>query len=802
MRDELITKQSEITQQAKALSKEERKNILMSFKETELHRHLKELFKAMVPDCTIEITHEPGELGKDLVIVKKDKISIDVIGVVVKTGDIRGKTAGKVDEVKTQVEKAFSYAEEKKIEGIESQVQQAFAHPAEIKPIFKKLPISKVFIVLAGELGAHVRKRLGKELNGNIEIKDIDWLIDNFTDHYPQVFFEGRVIDFLQEKIQQLEKKHWLSKRRINLSNYFVEPLVATIDIPIKFDEEDLALIIKERKMPFSQLKSILTSTRQLILVGDPGVGKSGALAKLTIDMLREAEASALIFRGVSKKQTIEIPILVSAKEILETGDSEALVKKYIANPEIMDRFRVKVIMIDALDEILPGQREEVIEKAEKISRQLVCSLIITSRKIDIIKTPPTGFEKYELLPFEYGQALELFEKLISSKTVLDSLKDGLEKVRFQIPMIPLSLILLIELVEDKKEIPASVTELYDRFYDLMLGRWDREKGIEVLFEYFVKKSFLAELAFKEFLEKERLEIPQKEFEEFFNNYASRYGWDKEKLKDFIKEIERAGILDIGKTVVFRHRSFLDYFAAVYIFNKQAEFENLNNFITQIYFKDIWGDVAFFYIGLKREISDIIIEKIFAVEEEDLFTYISKFLAGRLLQAGWNSPTKTKYTGIEKASSFAPAIREKFLKVIEKSEVKIPRIFADFLIMSLSDLAFGSVFLSKEAKSLFNDLSSQLSKDSLYMMLSLFWAIQRLLTPDEIQKMINNFLEALSKAHNLSVEEQARSLLFLIIIEQKDKTIVKTIKKKLDKLKRRYPETFGELLPHRKKGFR
>ena len=42
------------------------------------------------------------------------------------------------------------------------------------------------------------------------------------------------------------------------------------------------------------------------------------------------------------------------------------------------------------------------------------CPLIITSRKIDIIKNTPVGFEKYEILPFEYSQALQLFEKYVS----------------------------------------------------------------------------------------------------------------------------------------------------------------------------------------------------------------------------------------------------------------------------------------------------------------------------------------------------------------------------------------------------
>ena len=87
-------------------------------------------------------------------------------------------------------------------------------------------------------------------------------------------------------------------------------------------------------------------------------------------------------------------------------------------------------------------------------------------------------------------------------------------------------------------------------------------------------------------------------------------------------------------------------------------------------------------------------------------------------------------------------------------------------------------------------------------MLSILWAIRRFLTPSELRETIDNFLETLSKVPNLSVEEEAKSLLFLMIIEQGDKTIIKTIKRKLDKLKRKYPQTFKELLLYKKKGFR
>lgn len=795
-----MVNQAEISQKAKILHREKRKEILMSFKEVELHKHLKELFQAMEPDYTVEITHSPSELGKDLVIVKKDKLSIDVIGVIVKTGDIKAKTLGKIDEVKKQIKNTFSAASEKKIKEIESQVEQAFANPAEMKTVLKKLKICKGLLILAGELSILARTRLENEITQNVEKRDIDWLVDNFTDYYPQVFFEGRVIDFIQGKIQQLEKKHWLSEKQLNLSDYFVEPMVSSIELPVKFDKESLALIFKERKIPFSQLRSTIEQKKKIVLVGDPGVGKSGALSKLAIDMLKKA--SNQMFHGEIKKQKIKIPVLISAKEIMEIDKLESLLEMNLGTQDIKERFRVNVLMVDSLDEIPPNQGEKVIEKADKFSQDLDCSLIITSRKIDAIRTPPIGFEKYELLPFEFGQAIKVFEKLASSKQILVSLKDGLERIKFQIPMVPLSLMLLVELVEEKKEIPASVTELYDRFYDLMLGRWDKEKGIDVLFEYFRKRSFLAELAFIEFFRKEKLEITQEEFEGFYNNYANRYDLDRKDSEVFIKEIRRAGVLDIKETVQFRHRSFLDYFIARYIFDKRAEFKNLNDFIAKTYFNDIWGYVAFFYIGLMREISNEIIEKIFAFDGKELAIIVNKFLIGRLLQAGWNSTADIKYFGIEKAVMYGPLIRDKLLKIAEKSKTKIPRIYSDFFVLILSDFAFGSMFIFKQAKILFENLSKKPSRDNLYKMLFIIWDFQRFFTEEELTKIIEQFDDLLSKTPNLTAEDKIKSYLFLTIIKKKDKSFVKMMRRKLNKLKGKHQDTFKELLPHPKKGFR
>ncbi len=89
----------ELVKQAKLLSYDERKQILLGFRELDLQSYLKELFSSMEPSYLIQVTQGTDELGKDLVLIKKDKFTTDVIGVVVKLGDVKGKLLGEVDEV-------------------------------------------------------------------------------------------------------------------------------------------------------------------------------------------------------------------------------------------------------------------------------------------------------------------------------------------------------------------------------------------------------------------------------------------------------------------------------------------------------------------------------------------------------------------------------------------------------------------------------------------------------------------------------------------------------------------------------
>ena len=790
-----------LTIQAESLRKDLRRQIIMDYKETDLHKELKELFQTMQPDYTVEITHGSREFGKDLVIVKSDAFGYEVFGIVVKCGNIRGKTLDDVDSLKAQIDRVFSNAEEKRLDEIKSQIEQALAHPAEMKSYLEDLPVNMVYVVLAGEFSNNARKRLINELPDKIEIYDINWLIDKFTVYYPSVFFHGRVIDFLEKKIIELEEKHHRAKSGKNLSEYFVNPLIQPLGAAMEFDEEKLETVIKTRRSPFSELLDITRRHKKLILAGDPGTGKTGAMAKLTIDSYQNAYKYLLKTPGKADGK-VTIPLFIHAREFLKSESVESLLTKYFGLDENINRFNVDLLIVDGLDEIEPCNRSEVIDKLDVFSEEMNNSYILTTRKIDLVNTLPEKYAKFELLPFEFNQALRLVNKLVNDRKVLEAMKESLEKIQAQVLLAPLSLMLLIELVEDVKEreeIPASITELYDRFFDMVLGREDREKGIEILFEYHIKKKFLGELAYEEFWKKNRFEITNEDFKTFLDEYANRYQLMPGRLDDFVKELERTGILNLRDEIIFKHRLFLDYFAAYHVHEIRADIDDLNSLVVSTYFDDTWSEVAFFYIGLRREISQDLLERIYSYSEESPTVDLFKLLGGRLLQAGWHSTTEQYTYCLKEAISYVPRVRQHFQELIDSSDSYIPGIVSDFVTFNLTNLSFNSSFLLTPVKDVLEKLVNSGSTDDVYPAVALLWSVRRFLNAAEVKEKIDKILEKLDEINDDT--EQARTLLLLTLIEGDNETRVR-IERQTKRLAMKSKKVFTTLLPARRKGFR
>ncbi|MBA7468673.1 hypothetical protein ES707_03925 [subsurface metagenome] len=775
-----------IRELVKGLPENHKFDIIQSLTETELHKEIKELLAAMYPNNYVAITHGSEELGRDLVIVSEDPLGDRVMGVVVKTGDIRSKASGAIDKIKDQVEEAFS-------------------HPVSLKgfEFESDLDITFVTVIIAGILSRQAVLRLRREINKpinrpNTSIRDLKWLVDNFTRYYPYVFYEGEVSRYLESTLQDLETKHMFSGRQRSLSECYVEPTIASYGRIIELKDSDITLTILKNRISFKQLEKEVQPLRKFLVVGDPGVGKSTALVKMAIDILSDGLRKATRSKI---KEKISIPIFITARKFWGLNSVEELVQGFGPSVETRERFQIVTLLVDALDEVDSDYREALLDKASKFIKELNCALIISTRKIDIVKRETLGYEKRELLPFEFGQALVMLGRLVKDENMLEALKDGLKRIESQITITPLSLLLLIELVEEEKEVPASITELYDRFTDIALGKYDRSrKGIDVLFDFEVKKRFLAELAFREYFEKEQAEISASDFESFINTYAKEFKWDTKQLKGFIGEIERAGLLDIRKSVKFRHGSFLDYFIALKIHDTREEIPELYDYLTKIYFDDVWGDVAFYFAGLRKNIPKRFIDKIYGFDSKkrSLVRSIQKLLVGKVLQAAWHSKSNVKLYGIGRSLEYSDRIIEQFLILAREANPLMPAIYADIYSLIVCEMSFGSRFLLNENRELINIYLKNPKGKTILRSLRLLWSMKGKIEDQEVDKFAGQLYEATKTAQKITGEEYAKSLLLLRVMATKEKAVYKAIQKRVQKELRTHPHLFAKLAPQKK----
>jgi hypothetical protein len=335
------------------------------------------------------------------------------------------------------------------------------------------------------------------------------------------------------------------------------------------------------------------------------------------------------------------------------------------------------------------------------------------------------------------------------------------------------------------------------------LGKWDfKDKGIELLFQYEIKLHFLAEIAWTEFTTKDRVEITRREFDEFVQSYIGKFGFERSWIGRFISEIERAGLIELKEMVSFRHRSFLDYFAALYIYNHREESGDTAKLITKLYFSDLWGDVSFYFVGIQRSMAEGILNNIMDFEAKGLGIEINKFAIGRLLQAGWLSPIEMKYKGLRRALLYLTPLRERLNESFSKTRPNPGMIFADFLPVMTAEWTMGSITLVGALQRIYTELIKENTAESLWKQVGVLWALWRFLGETEQQKYASELLDKVSSCEKLSTDEKSSILLLMMTLSDKTKNIRRSVDRRLKKIMLKHPQTIKRLLPPRKEGFR
>ena len=142
------------------------------------------------------------------------------------------------------------------------------------------------------------------------------------------------------------------------------------------------------------------------------------------------------------------------------------------------------VVLIDALDEIAnDDDREGIVKKIIEFNLNYPnCKLILTSRNYSFLNKIPEikKFVVYSISPISYkevDQILKRFEKKEAlTKENSKELMRRLQEIH-GMGLNPL-LVTIFAATSDynRKDIPANITELFKKFTEMMLGRWDERR--------------------------------------------------------------------------------------------------------------------------------------------------------------------------------------------------------------------------------------------------------------------------------------------------------------------------------------
>ncbi|VCX32630.1 hypothetical protein BANRA_00919 [Escherichia coli] len=169
-----------------------------------------------------------------------------------------------------------------------------------------------------------------------------------------------------------------------------------------------------------------------------------------------------------------------------------------------------------------------------------------------------------------------------------------------------MSAILLARILSDEiKELPSTMTELYSKYSEIVLGRWDTSKGLLSQTEYDVISNILVEIAM--FMMDNSLNcISISELQDMFLNYLAKRNLNVDEDKLFKRLIYRSEVTTVNvrtNTFSFLHRSFMEYFYAEGL--RKRGLIDINDNIYDIY----WANSYFFYFGLLRD-NEYLIDKI------------------------------------------------------------------------------------------------------------------------------------------------------------------------------------------------
>jgi len=550
----------------------------------DLHPLLEALFQDHPNITGVEYTHGQHEMGADFVLTRTHEVlgTQQWIGVVAKIGKIH-----------------------QDLGTIERQIDECNV-PRLVEGGKKKISVSEVWVVATSTITHGAQTRLHEKFqSSNLQFIDGRGLAAMIDEHIPHYISELPlpVSTYLADTHARIEE----TDKRVQLVQLGGDALM--IDQDIKRVEYEPYVQNKEARPPRLTKVDLLkeaSSQKTLLLEAGMGGGKSKHMRRLA---LHYTTPSIFLECHI-------LPVLTSLTDILDThnGDLDALISAHVPAPvreDISIHEGHYMILVDAVDE-KELEQDALIEAFESLLDQvtarddlrLVCACrFMNSAEFD--RRFLNRLARYQLCSLSLGRIIE-FLKVVCEKLNLEGrIVDDLQRSPLfaRLPHSPIAALLLGQLLnQTREELPATMTELYSKFMELALGRWDIQKGLMSQQEYEVSQTVLGDIA--HYMIENGLDVVAiGEFQQRIDEYLRDRNLTVSVDDILHHAIERCEVLvsypETG-TIAFKHRSFAEFLCAQHM--TTSGLLGAEEKAWDLY----WTNVYFFSLGLTKDAPDML----------------------------------------------------------------------------------------------------------------------------------------------------------------------------------------------------
>jgi hypothetical protein len=467
-----------------------------------------------------------------------------------------------------------------------------------------------------------------------------DRFIKLLDEHYPEFWRHDDLLLIAYEKQFATEVSQETELRKLKFSNEKCQKLLNIYIEPrlYHFYEDRFTKTAVRKRV---DTEYILLDNKSSIISGSAGSGKSTLLKRI---------GQSLIEKNIEiVDEERNLPLYISASEIfnLNYGILEVIKNKiaqqFSDSLEVLSNTYKLHLLFDSIDEFDDENQKSIARQLQEIERKYSIKYYIGTRNSDKIISL---FGENLIASFSIERFnIEQVRRFVSSfflgdefkaNNLLEALREN--KIIDKLPITPLTLSLISILYEENDfEIPATITDIYDNFNALIIGRSIVSSKIDFI-DISFKERILSLYALEMLQSKEHNPYTKDEFIKFFKDYYSGKTLPVkeatlEEVLDYI--VKNTGILFIkdNRWIQFSHDSYMEYYAALEIFKHQRiqrEQDLIDNF-----FDPHWQNAAVFYAGKSKDMPDFtkkIAKKL--SNAKHINQYLSGILgAGYLLQA-------------------------------------------------------------------------------------------------------------------------------------------------------------------------